>query len=140
MRSQQSSTNVSHLHLECQIDQIRNSNEDTLNLREQAATGGQFIKMSGYNGRRAPNLSQFLEDLNTIPSPFEQAVQQQQQQQESFNLDEELAMFTNAEFLDFDNLDMNIPLYDPEDSQNHGDKAGVGKEQDVKYMDLLNGE
>ncbi|KAJ9209860.1 transcriptional regulator family: bZIP [Paecilomyces variotii] len=96
--------------------------------------------MSGYNGRRAPNLSQFLEDLNTIPSPFEQAVQQQQQQQESFNLDEELAMFTNAEFLDFDNLDMNIPLYDPEDSQNHGDKAGVGKEQDVKYMDLLNAD
>ena len=49
-------------------------------------------------------------------------------------------MFTNAEFLDFDNLDMNIPLYDPEDGQNHGDKAGAGKEHDVKYMDLLNGE
>lgn len=96
--------------------------------------------MSGYNGRRAPNFSQFLEDLNTIPSPFEQAVQQQQQQQEPFNLDAELAMFTNAEFLDFDNLDMNMPMYDPEEGHGQGDKPGAGKEHDVKYMDLLNGE
>lgn len=92
--------------------------------------------MSGYNGRRAPNFSQFLEDLNTIPSPFEQAVEQQQQQ-ETFNLDAELTMFTNAEFLDFDNLDMNMPMYDPvEEGQGQGDS----KEQDMKYLDLLNGE
>lgn len=92
--------------------------------------------MSSYNGRRAPNFSQFLEDLNTIPSPFEQAVQQQQQQ-ETFNLDAELAMFTNAEFLDFDNLDMNMPMYDPvEEGQGQEDR----KEPDVKYLDLLNGE
>ncbi|GAD95516.1 bZIP transcription factor (MetR), putative [Paecilomyces variotii No. 5] len=98
--------------------------------------------MSGYNGRRAPNFSQFLEDLNTIPSPFEQAVQQQQQQQqqEPFNLDAELAMFTNAEFLDFDNLDMNMPMYDPEEGHGQGDKTGASKEHNVKYMDLLNAD
>jgi hypothetical protein len=104
--------------------------------------------MSGYHGRRAPNFSQYLDDLNTIPSPYDQAMQQQRAQQESFNLDAELALFTNTEFLDFDSLGGNISgnasvTYDPAEDEmpskdHHGpaSKAPAG----VKYVDLLNGK
>jgi len=54
--------------------------------------------MASYNGRRAPNVSQYIATLNTIPSPREMAMQQQ----EPFNFEEDLAMFTNAQFFDFD--------------------------------------
>ena len=37
--------------------------------------------MAGYNGRRAPNFSQYLDDLNAIPSPYDQAVQHLKEQQ-----------------------------------------------------------
>lgn len=106
--------------------------------------------MSGYNGRRAPNFSQYLEDLNTIPSPYDQALQQQQQQ-DSFNIDAELALFTNAEFLDFDNFDnsfgdiSHMPLkYEEEQQQQQqqqarGDNVGA-EDKEFKYLDLLNGE
>lgn len=106
--------------------------------------------MSGYNGRRAPNFSQYLEDLNAIPSPYDQALQQQQ---DSFNLDAELALFTNAEFLDFDSFDngggfsdMNVPPLKYEDQhqqqqqqQDHHGAAGA-EDKEFKYLDLLNGE
>ncbi|KZF25791.1 hypothetical protein L228DRAFT_244709 [Xylona heveae TC161] len=55
--------------------------------------------MSNFTGRRAPNVSQYIANLNTIPSPYEVAAQQQQ---ENFNLDDDLALFTNAQFFDFD--------------------------------------
>lgn len=95
--------------------------------------------MSEYNGRRAPNFSQYLDDLNAIPSPYDQAVQQQQQQQDSFNLDSELSLFTNAEFFDFDKLgDLNLPTFDSVDN----DKSKENREQnpDLKFLDFLNGE
>jgi hypothetical protein len=100
------------------------------------------VAMSSYNGRRVPNFSQFLEDLNTIPSPYDQAIQDQalQQQDDSFNIDAELALFTNAEFLDFD--DMSIPLtYEPleeEASQNVVEAKNANTEAD--YLDLLTSE
>jgi hypothetical protein len=97
--------------------------------------------MSGYTGRRAPNFSQYLDDLNAIPSPYDQSVQQQQN--DPLNLDAELALFTNTEFFDFGPFgDMNMPLtYDPADDEEHGqDKAGAEKNNNVNYMDLLNGE
>ncbi|KAK2753918.1 hypothetical protein FQN54_007277 [Arachnomyces sp. PD_36] len=103
--------------------------------------------MSGYHGRRAPNFSQYLDDLNTIPSPYDQAMQQQQQQQDAFNLDAELALFTNTEFLDFDNLAAgnisgNVSVnYDPaEDELPSKGHASVSKGHDMKYVDLLNGD
>ena len=43
-------------------------------------------------------MSQYLADLNTIPSPTDSA----NQQQESYSYDDDLALFTNAEFFDFD--------------------------------------
>lgn len=99
--------------------------------------------MSGYNGRRAPNFSQYLDDLNTIPSPYDQAVQQQQQQQDSFNLDNELAMFTNAEFFDFDNFgDLGLPTFDsvPDDRVKNEGVGNANQNADLKFMDFLNGE
>lgn len=54
--------------------------------------------MSGYAGRRAPNVSQYLQDLNTVPTPQEL----QQPQQDNFGIDDDLSLFTNTEFFDFD--------------------------------------
>lgn len=93
--------------------------------------------MSIYNGRRAPNFSQYLEDLNAIPSPYDQA---QQQQQDSFNVDAELALFTNTEFFDFDKFgDLNLPTFDGvEDSSIQRDSTSTDQNPDVKFLDLLN--
>lgn len=97
--------------------------------------------MSDFNSRRFPNFSQYLDDLNTIPSPYDQAVQQQQQ--DSFNIDAELSLFTNAEFFDFDNLgDLNLPTFDSvEDGSSTKDtSSNEGQKTHMKFMDFLNGE
>ncbi|CAI6338672.1 unnamed protein product [Periconia digitata] len=57
--------------------------------------------MSGYNGRRGPNVSSYLAELNTIHSPSDQISDQQ-------NLEDEFAMFTNPDFGDADQFA--IPL------------------------------
>lgn len=98
--------------------------------------------MAGYNGRRAPNFAQYLDDLNTIPSPYDQALQQQQQQQNTVNFDEELALFTNAEFFDFDKFgDLSLPSFDAVEDKNTN--AGTGDQaqnEDMKFLDFLNGK
>lgn len=100
--------------------------------------------MSNYGGRRAPNFAQYLEDLNTIPSPYDQSLQQQP---DSFNIDAELALFTNTEFLDFGHFgDMSMPLgfSNPADEEQRkpGDEQQnvVDKPGDMDYMGLLNGK
>lgn len=97
--------------------------------------------MAGYNGRRAPNFSQYLDDLNTIPSPYDQA-QQQQQQQNLPNFDEELAMFTNAEFFDFDKFgDLSLPTFDAvEDKNTQAESEDQTQSADLKFLDFLNGK
>ena len=53
--------------------------------------------MSAYNGRRHPvNVSQLLQDLNRIPEPATQP------DDNLPSLDDELAMFTNTTFIDWD--------------------------------------
>jgi hypothetical protein len=98
--------------------------------------------MSSYGGRRAPNFAQYLEDLNTIPSPYDQSAQQQST--EPFNIDAELALFTNTEFLDFGHFgDMNMPLgFSPAEEEHKAqeEKHAVEKHTDMDYMDLLNGK
>ncbi|GAM38870.1 bZIP transcription factor [Talaromyces pinophilus] len=94
--------------------------------------------MSTYGGRRAPNFAQYLEDLNTIPSPYDQSAQQQST--EPFNIDAELALFTNTEFLDFGHFgDMTMPLgFSPAEEEHKAqDEKHVGKNTDMDYMDLL---
>lgn len=93
--------------------------------------------MAGYNGRRAPNFSQYLDDLNAIPSLYDQALQQQRQEN-TFNVDEELALFTNAEFLDFDKFPgLNLPTFDSVDKTTHGEST---QSDDMKFLDFLNGK
>ncbi|KAI5195778.1 hypothetical protein E4T39_08101 [Aureobasidium subglaciale] len=53
--------------------------------------------MSTYNGRRAPNVSQYIANLNTVPSAADLAAQQ-----ELGTFDDDLAMFTSTQFFDFD--------------------------------------
>ncbi|KAJ5113491.1 hypothetical protein N7456_002025 [Penicillium angulare] len=95
--------------------------------------------MAGYNGRRAPNFSQYLDDLNAIPSAYDQALQQQQQN--AFNVDDELAMFTNAEFFDFDNFpSLDLPAFDSlDDKATHGEVSDQPTQNDdMKFLDFLN--
>ncbi|KAJ5320404.1 hypothetical protein PENANT_c010G09209 [Penicillium antarcticum] len=101
--------------------------------------------MAGYNGRRAPNFSQYIDDLNAIPSPYDQALQQQQRQQNSFSLDEELALFTNTEFFDFDKftdfgLPNGLPNFDSVDGAKPQDAVPdqAAQTADMKFLDFLN--
>lgn len=95
--------------------------------------------MAEYNGRRAPNFAQYLDDLNAIPSPYDQALQQQQRQT-TLNLDEELALFTNTEFFDFDKFnDLNLPSFDSVDDKNLGE-ADQSQNADMKFLDFLQGK
>ena len=52
--------------------------------------------MANFPNRRAPNVSQYLANLNVIPSEHDQ------QQEQAYNVDNDLDMFTNAEFFNFD--------------------------------------
>lgn len=54
--------------------------------------------MAGLGGRKGPNVSHYLSNLNAIPSEHDLA----SQQPESFDFSNDLAAFTNTEFLDFD--------------------------------------
>lgn len=51
-----------------------------------------------YNGRRGPNVSQYIANLNAIPT----AQELHNSAQDNFNIDDDLAMFTNTQFFDFD--------------------------------------
>jgi len=97
--------------------------------------------MSGYNGRRGPNVSQYLANLNTIPS-------QQDLLAEPLNLEEELAVFTSAEFIDWDaagadlnNLNSPLDFLDSEQhsrqrpSRSHGTSSRLGG-VDSRKMDF----
>ncbi|PYI10330.1 bZIP transcription factor [Aspergillus sclerotiicarbonarius CBS 121057] len=92
--------------------------------------------MSEFNGRRAPNFSQYLDDLNAIPSPYDQAVQQQQQ--DSYNFDAELSLFTNTEFFDFDQLgDLNLPNFDAMEDNTVKKETAQGINSDMDFLNLL---
>ncbi len=49
-----------------------------------------------HDGRQGPNVAEFIANLNAIPSAQDIAAQQ------DFNFEDDLAMFTNATFFDFD--------------------------------------
>ncbi|MCJ1288471.1 hypothetical protein MMC26_007829 [Xylographa opegraphella] len=84
--------------------------------------------MSCYSARKAPNVSQYIANLNTIPSAHDTATGQ-----DGFPLDDDLAIFTNAEFFDFD-LGEN---YDP--SLEEPAKQGTApKNNDTKAVDYGN--
>jgi hypothetical protein len=69
--------------------------------------------MAGFeNGRRGPNVSQYIANLNAIPAPHDVV----NQHDGTYNLEDDLAVFTNAEFFDFDlgeEIDPRPIQYDP---------------------------
>lgn len=65
--------------------------------------------MSFNGGRRAPNVSQYLADLNTIPGSQSLATQQN----DFGGLGDDLDFLTNTEFFDFDNFNGNVDFQQP---------------------------
>lgn len=97
-------------------------------------------KMSTYNGRRAPNVSRYLQDLNAI-SPENTTANE-----ENFNVDDQLSFFTNTEFFDLDsgqNTDFQAPptkpdvVATPAPSSTEDPTSVMG---DISNMDFMNGE
>ncbi|KAK4964475.1 hypothetical protein LTR66_012279 [Elasticomyces elasticus] len=91
--------------------------------------------MSNYNARRAPNVSQYIANLNTIPSAQELAAQQ-----DFSNIEDDLNLFSNTQFFDFDMNDENLPDLDfsqlpPEPAQQVG-----AKQVDNKGVDFANAD
>ena len=96
--------------------------------------------MEGYKGRKAPNVSSYLANLNALPSAHDVA----SQQQEDFSFDDELAQFTNAEFLDQDVGDyleqQPMPEYGPAlEEKARRDNAVANNEIAGRGMDFITG-
>ena len=74
-----------------------------------------------FAGRRAPNVSQYLANLNVIPSEHDQ------QQEEGFNLDNDLDLFTNTDFINYDGSEgMDAANTGPTDYAGVGEKDAYG--------------
>ncbi len=82
-----------------------------------------------YHGRRGPNVSEYIANLNAIPT----AQDMQNSNSESF-LDDDLAMFTNTQFFDFDlgqDADLGAAALNAElDLEGSGGKSVVDEEMD----------
>ena len=94
--------------------------------------------MSAHNtGRKAPNVSQYLANLNTIPSAHDLATQE-----ENFDIDEQLAQFTNVEFLDFDTggefLEHPIPEFNSDHGARSRRQSAENTTVDSKGIDFVN--
>lgn len=61
--------------------------------------------MSGYNGRRGPNVSQYVANLNTLPT-------NQDLLEEPLDLETDLSIFTNSDFIEWDpsGTDLSAPI------------------------------
>lgn len=77
--------------------------------------------MSSFDNQRAPNVSEFIANLNAIPSAQDLAAQQ------DFNFDDDLAMFTNTTFFDFD-LGQSADLQPQADLRFNEDAAQYGQQ------------
>ena len=93
--------------------------------------------MAGYGGRKGPNIAQYVASLNAIP-PAHDVVNQQE---ENFNIEHELAQFTNAEFLDFDAggfLEQPVQEYDSDQDKHGRSNAAAAHDDNVKGLDFGN--
>ncbi|TKA59768.1 hypothetical protein B0A49_10874 [Cryomyces minteri] len=96
--------------------------------------------MSGYNGRRAPNVSQYIANLNQLP-PAPDTVAQD----DGLGFSDDLALFANTDFFDFD-MGQNIADvpqstidYDPaleEKAKRHNASATSAKLNNAKSVDF----
>lgn len=94
--------------------------------------------MAGFTGgRRAPNVSQYIANLNTIHSP-----QDMQQDDEGFRLEDDLAVFTNAEFYNFDmegdpGIEQVPATYDP--AHERARRANASGAKNAQKLEFMNG-
>lgn len=89
-----------------------------------------------YHGRRGPNVSEYIANLNTIPS-----AQEMQSTQENFDIDDDLAMFTNTQFFDFDIGNNNNEIQGDEISfDGLGAQSRASEQIDMKPIDFANGK
>ena len=89
------------------------------------------------NGRRPPNVSQYIiATLNTVPSAQEVA----NQEDENFNLEDDLAIFTNTEFFNFDiGDDIEQPInYDPSQEERARRENATAHKKNVSNMEFGN--
>ncbi|RFU23903.1 hypothetical protein B7463_g12437, partial [Scytalidium lignicola] len=90
--------------------------------------------MTGYSGRTGPNVSEYIANLNAIPSA------QETSNPESFNLEEDLAMFTNTQFFDFDiGQDADLQAQSTNYDGQHNASAST-EGLDMKSLEFLHGE
>ena len=87
--------------------------------------------MSGYRGRTGPNFSEYLTNLNTLATPYEQ----EQFQPEDLDISQDLAMFTNTDFTHFD-----IPPLPADASFNFDLNESKNNPNNVKYEELLSAQ
>ncbi|KFX88280.1 hypothetical protein V490_07743 [Pseudogymnoascus sp. VKM F-3557] len=93
-----------------------------------------------HDGQRGPNVAEFIANLNAIPTAQDLAAQQQ-----DFNFDDDLAMFTNATFFDFDigqDADLQPAALGFDGQQRGGEVQQHQSTQDMAKanMDFLQGE
>lgn len=96
--------------------------------------------MATYQPRKGSNVSQYIANLNTMPSAHDVATQQEEQ---NFNIDEELAQFTNTDFFDYDPadfLDQSIPDLNPAQGEHaRSDNASTNDKIGAKGMHFVTG-
>lgn len=94
--------------------------------------------MANFGGRRAPNVSQYIANLNTIPSEFDVAAQHE----ENYSLADDLATFTNAEFFDFDlgnGVEEASIEYDPSQEARVKRETATVRKNSATGLDFVNG-
>jgi hypothetical protein len=84
-----------------------------------------------YNGRRGPNVSEYIANLNAIPTA------QDLSNQDSF-VDDDLALFTNTQFFDFD-LGQEVDLQAGGFADGQPAPAADNFDVDVKGLDFASG-
>ncbi|KAL5596509.1 hypothetical protein BROUX41_006734 [Berkeleyomyces rouxiae] len=85
--------------------------------------------MTSYNGRRAPNVARYLSNLNMLEPSAPAA-------DETYNLESDLALFTNAQFFDFDsgqNTDFQAP---PPPTKIEGEPASAASASPTEISDM----
>ncbi|KAF1347813.1 hypothetical protein BDV97DRAFT_400020 [Delphinella strobiligena] len=89
--------------------------------------------MATYNGRRAPNVSQYIANLNTIPSAAEAAAQT-----DFGGFEADLDLFTNTQFFDFD-MNQDVPKL-PGDMTFSGEqsRSQQGQDKGLNYVNQPN--
>ncbi|EQL01652.1 Regulatory protein cys-3 [Ophiocordyceps sinensis CO18] len=99
--------------------------------------------MSTYNGRHGANASHYLRDLNTI-NPQDTTTD------DAFNIEDDLALFTNTQFFDFDsgqNMDFQAQPVKPDvddvaqaNSSPSGDDSAPPVMSDLPNLDFISGQ